>query len=215
MPYDRSVHSDKDAELELARSLLTGSEDAFDEFVNAYRTKLFQYSFLMCGQREDAEEVAQETLLRVFQSVDQLRDPERLKSWVFRIAKNACLMKRRKSVYAPAVELSLDQLHPRHGESEGAPFELADWSKLPDELASDEEARSALTAAIENLPDIYRSVILLRDVEEMTTEEAGEILDISVDTVKQRLHRGRLALRRQLDFYLRNAGRDKDERTTV
>ena len=62
----------------------------------------------MCGHREDAEEVAQETLLKVFESIDQLRDPSRLKSWVFRIAKNECFMKRRKSVFAPKAELSLD-----------------------------------------------------------------------------------------------------------
>ena len=70
----------------------------------------------MCGQREDAEEVAQETLLRVFESFDRLREPERVRSWVFRIARNACLMKRRKSAFAPSRELSLDeflQLHCR------------------------------------------------------------------------------------------------------
>ena len=70
---------------------------AFDEFVDMFRGKLFQYSFLNCGQREDAEEVAQETLLRAFQSFHQLQDSAHVKAWIFRIARNFCLMKRRKS----------------------------------------------------------------------------------------------------------------------
>ena len=80
----------------------------FDRFVARFRPKIFQYSWLMCGHREDAEEVAQETLLRVFESFDQLRDPDRVRAWVFRIAKNACLMKRRRSRYAPSHQIPLD-----------------------------------------------------------------------------------------------------------
>src|SRR5690349_25164426 len=91
---------------------MAGDPGAFDRFVARFRPKIFQYSWLMCGDREDAEEVAQETLLRVFESLDQLRDPDRVRAWVFRIAKNACLMKRRKSVFAPARELSLDEVLP-------------------------------------------------------------------------------------------------------
>ena len=162
----------------------------------------------MCGQREDAEEVAQETLLRVFQSLDRLREPERLKSWVFRIAKNACLMKRRKSVFAPSRELSLDDLKPKkHGSGDTLRLEIADWSMLPDEVVLDAELRTALTAAVRSLPEIYRSVVLLRDVEEMTTEETSEILDVSVDVVRTRLHRARLALRKEMDHHVRTMER--------
>lgn len=191
---------------ELAEQLLAGSEQAFDEFVHVYRRKLFQYSYLMCGQREDAEEVAQETLLRVFQHLNELREPSRLKVWVFRIAKNACLMKRRKSIFAPQEELSLDQLRPiPMGDGAGARIEIADWTKLPDEAMLHAELRSALTAAIQRLPEIYRSVVLLRDMEELTTEEAAEILDVTTDVVKTRLHRGRLGLRKEMDRYLRRS----------
>jgi len=157
----------------------------------------------MCRQREDAEEVAQETLMRVFESIDQLREPARLKPWVFRIARNECLMKRRKSVFAPSVELSLDDLQPNRLENRRG-IEIADWSTLPDDIVLHSELRDALTGAIRALPEIYRSVVLLRDVEELSTEETAEILDISTDTVKTRLHRGRLALRKHLDAYLRS-----------
>ncbi len=103
---------ERDTEVALARQLIAGEPEAFDRFVEHFRAKIFHYSWLMCGQREDAEEVAQETLLKVFESFDHLREPERVRPWVFRIAKNACLMKRRKSVFAPSQELSLDEFLP-------------------------------------------------------------------------------------------------------
>lgn len=192
-------------DLELARALLAAEPGAFDAFVEAYRTKLFNYSFLMCGQREDAEEVAQETLMKVFASFDQLREPERLKSWVFRIAKNFCLMKRRKSVFAPEVEISLDEVRPAKDSGDGMTLDIADWSSLPDNVAANAELRSVLTAAVKELPELYRSVFLLRDVEELGTEETAQILDVSIDVVKTRLHRARLALRQKLDQHLRTA----------
>jgi RNA polymerase sigma-70 factor (ECF subfamily) len=204
-----SVPGEQKSDAELAVALLTGDEAVFTEFVKAFHARLSQYSLLMCGHREDAEEVAQETLLKVFESVDQLRDPNRLKSWIFRIAKNECFMKRRKSVFAPKVELSLDQLKPaRFGDSESGGIEIADWTSLPDDLVLDAELQEALTRAIRELPEIYRSVVLLRDVEELTTDETAEVLEISSDTVKTRLHRGRLALRRQMDQYLRTRTRE-------
>ena len=194
------------SDVQLALELLKGDEEAFTQFVNAFHARLSQYSFLMCGQKEDAEDVAQETLLKVFESIDQLRDPNRLKAWVFRIAKNECFMKRRKSVFAPKIELSLEDLRPRRvndGEVHG--IQIADWTALPEDLLLDAELQNALTRSIQELPETYRSVVLLRDVEELTTEETAEVLDISPDAVKTRLHRGRLALRQHMDHYLRNA----------
>jgi|SRR5581483_298575 len=206
--YDRTVRPELKTDAELAENLLAGTENAFTEFVAAYHSKLSRYSFLICGHREDAEEVAQETLLKVFESIDQLRDPARLKGWVFRIAKNECLMKRRKSMFAPKAELSLDELRPKRNGDGEMTIEIADWSRLPDNLLFDSELHDALIEGIRQLPEIYRTVLLLRDVEELTTEEAAEVLDISRDTVKTRLHRGRLALRQHLDLYLRNVEGD-------
>jgi len=189
---------------QLARDLLSGNEEAFTRFVNAYRARLSQYSFLICGHREDAEEVAQETLLRVFESADQLRDPARLRAWVFRIAKNECFMKRRKSVFAPKTELSLDELRPRKPDGDPAAPEIADWSRLPDDLLFDSELHRALLSAIQQLPEVYKTALLLRDVEELTTDETAEALEISINAVKTRVHRGRLALRRHMESYLRS-----------
>ena len=192
-------------EVELARDLVEGKPGAFDQFVELYRSKLFHYSFMMCGHREDAEEVAQETLMNVFEHLDQLREPERVRSWVFRIAKNACLMKRRKSVFAPTEELSLDELMPVSGMDGGqVKIQIADWSALPDAEVLRSELRRQLDQAIAELPEIYRAVMLLRDVEDLSTQESAEILGITEDTVKTRLHRARLAVRQKLDQYLQS-----------
>lgn len=196
---------DRSEEVALARDLLAGRPEAFERFVEVYQTKVFHYSLLMCGHREDAEEVAQETLMNVFTHFDQLREPEKVRGWVFRIARNACYMKRRKSLFAPSHELSLEELMPA-GERDGerVRIQIADWSPLPDSQVLRSELRQELDRAISELPEIYRSVVLLRDVEELSTEETAQILDVSGDVVKTRLHRGRLALRQKLDQYLRS-----------
>ena len=197
---------DRQAETALARQLLNGDLGAFDRFVAYFRSRIFNYSWLMCGQREDAEEVAQEALLRVFEKFTELRDPERVRPWVFRIAKNACLTKRRRSLFAPSnnQEVSLDSLMPaRDGQGGGVRIENADWSRLQEDQVLQAEMHKELRQAIRDLPDLYRPVILLRDMEELSTEETAQILDVSEDVVKTRLHRARLMLRRQLDARLR------------
>lgn len=182
---------------------MEGKVEAFDDFVENFRTRVFQYSYLMCGHREDAEEVAQDTLLKVFENFAALREPERVRSWVFRIAKNTCLMKRRRSIFAPEHEISLEQ-YAHQAKSDGRTYEreIPGDGELPDAELYRREMNAALTHAIEQLPPNYRSVILLRDIEQLSTEEAAEILDVSIDVVKQRLHRARLSLRKMLDVQL-------------
>jgi RNA polymerase sigma-70 factor (ECF subfamily) len=198
---------ERGAEVDLARQLMTGDANAFDRFVAHFGAKIFHYSWLMCGQREDAEDVAQETLLKVFESFDQLREPERVRPWVFRIARNACLMKRRKSVFAPAQELSLDEFVPSMNHENGHPkLQIADWSGLPDHQLIRSEMKHLLDQAISELPENYKSVLLMRDVEDLSTLETAEVLDLTEDVVKTRLHRARLAVRRKLDEYLRTNG---------
>jgi RNA polymerase sigma-70 factor (ECF subfamily) len=189
--------------VDLARRLMAGDREAFEPFVEVFGAKIFQYTWLMCGQREDAEEVAQETLFKVFGSFAQLKEPEHVKAWVFRIAKNFCLMKRRRSVFAPERELSLDELMPARDQEGGeVKLQIADPGPLPDDLVFRGEINRRLEQALRQLPELYRSVVLLRDVEELSTAETAAVLDITEDTVKQRLHRGRLALRKELDGYL-------------
>jgi RNA polymerase sigma-70 factor, ECF subfamily len=187
---------DRQQETALATALAAGEPRAFEAFVEHFRSKIFHYSWLMCGHPEDAEEVAQETLLKVFESFDQLREPERVRAWVFRIAKNACLMQRRRSVFAPAHELSIDELAPT--------VEPAGSEPAPDSRLLHGELKAILDRLIVELPPTYRAVVLLRDVEELSTEETAQILDISTDLVKTRLHRARKAMKQSLDCYLNN-----------
>jgi RNA polymerase sigma-70 factor (ECF subfamily) len=175
-------------ESRLARDLLAGAPGAFDRFAARFRPKIFQYSWLMCGHRDDADEVAQETMLQVFVSLDQLRDPERVRAWVFRIAKNVCLMKGRKSIYAPAREGPLEDAESGR-----------DRGPLPDGQAMAHEMKTALHNAILALPEIYRAVVILRDIEELSTEETAGLLEVPADVVKTRLHRGRLALKQKME----------------
>ena len=192
------------SEIELARQLIERKPEAFDRFVDHFRSKIFNYSRLMCGQQEDAEEVAQETLLKVFENFDQLREPEHIRAWVFRIAKNACLIKRRRSIYAPQQEFSLDELMPaRRASGDPMKIEIADWSSIPEDEVLRSELQQVIASAIAEMPEIYRSVMLLRDVEELSTEETAQVLDLNTDAVKTRLHRARLLARKKLDGYLR------------
>ena len=183
-------------EAELARALAADEPEAFDRFVAHFRDKIFHYSWMMCGRPEDAEEVAQETLLRVFESFDQLREPGNVRAWVFRIAKNACLMQRRKSLFAPKQEESLDELQ--------VESDIAGDAPPPDIELERSELRALLDRVIRELPPAYRSVVMLRDREELSTEETAQILDLSVDVVKTRLRRARVAMREKLDCYLNN-----------
>lgn len=187
---------DTPSESGLAQALLAGQPDGFERFVEHFRSKIFHFSWLMCGSPEDAEEVAQETLLKVFESFSQLRDPERVRAWVFRIARNVCLMQRRKSVFAPSHEFSLDELPPTD--------EVADAGSPPEGRLLKHELRAVIDRVIVELPLSYRAVVLLRDMEELTTEETAQILGLTADVVKTRLHRGRAAMRQKLDCYVNN-----------
>jgi len=172
--------------------VLAGEANAFEQFVEHFRSKIFRYSWLMCGRPEDADEVAQETLLKVFQNIDQLREPEHVRSWVFRTARNVCLMQRRKSVFAPSEELPIDDMP------------LADDAEPTDTRLLQAELRAVIERAVMELPPTYRSVVLLRDLEGLSTEDTAHVLDLRIDVVKTRLHRGRAGLKQKLDCYVHN-----------
>jgi RNA polymerase sigma-70 factor, ECF subfamily len=180
----------------MAQSLLGGDAESFDRFVEHFRARVFHYSWLMCGVPQDAEEVAQETMLKAFQNLAQLRDPANVRAWVLRIARNVCLMRHRKSLSGPTEEIPLDSLPPD--------VELAGADRLPDAALLDSELRAVLDRIILELPPAYRAVVVLRDIEELSTEETARILDLNSAVVKTRLHRGRAAMREKLDCYLNN-----------
>ena len=170
---------------------------AFDAFVARYGGRLFAFGMRMCGHREDAEDVFQETLLKAFTGLASLREPKAIRTWLFRVASNQCLMKRRAEKSDPTQGISLEQLKPS-GWEDGQPVEVPDWSDLPEDGARRSELRAALEKAISDLPPDYKETVILRDIEGLTTEETADVLGVRTPTVKMRLHRARMALRDRL-----------------
>jgi len=171
---------------------------AFDEFVNRYGNRIYGFGLRMCGEREDARDILQETLIKAFESLSTLKAPKALKSWLYRVASNACLMKRRKGKFDPVRELSLEEMMPANQES--ATFEIPDAAAVaPDDAVAAEQMRREVRRAILALPPHYRIVLLLRDIEQLSTHETAEALGLPETTIKMRLHRARLGVRTFLE----------------
>lgn len=186
----------------LLEAISEGRPDAFDAFVDRYGRRILAFGLRMCGQREDAEDVFQETLLKAFQSLEKVNDPGAVRTWLFRVASNQCLMKRRRE--APKREVPLESYKP-DGFDLGEPAEIADWSRLPEDEARRTELHAALEGALQALAPELRIVVLLRDVEGLSTRETAEALSLGASAVKMRLHRARLALREHLSLYAEKA----------
>lgn len=155
----------------------------------------FRFSLLVCGHAEDAEDVMQDALLQTYRYVQGIREPQAFRTWLYRTVRNACLMKRRRRAGEPAHHVSLEQ-----GESrEGEPVDVLDPAKGPDELAVNARLGERLQSALQALPPSHRVVVVLREVEGLSTREVASVLKISEDNVKTRLHRARLLLRQQLE----------------
>ncbi len=193
-------------EAELIASLnkmKAGEAGAFERFFVLVEKRILAFGLKVCGHVEDAKDTLQETLLSTFKALPNLefKDAKAFNVWLYKVAKNSCLMMRRKSAYQPEQELSLDQFMPGKG-SEGAPIEIADRSALPDDLLLKNELKEIVRRATLSLPQEYRLVLVLRDMEQLSTKEVAEVLDISEQNVKIRLHRARLFLRQELERHL-------------
>jgi RNA polymerase sigma-70 factor, ECF subfamily len=179
-----------------------GKSGAFERFFALVEKRVFAFGLKVCGHVEDAKDTVQETLLSAFKALPNLdfKDSKALNVWLYKVAKNSCLMMRRKSAYQPEQELSLEQFMPGGGK-EGKPIEIPDWSNLPDDALLKEELREIVRRAMLALPIQYRMALALRDMEQLTTKEVAEVLGISEQNVKIRLHRARLFLRKELERY--------------
>jgi RNA polymerase sigma-70 factor (ECF subfamily) len=155
----------------------------------------------VCGSHEDAQDTAQETLIRLARQLREFPDSRALAVWLYKVAKTQCLMSRRKSKFAPAQMLSLDDLMPKDSalSREG----IKSWQITPEETVLNQELRGRLEHAILALPKHYRLVLILRDMEQLDTREVAEVMGISEVTVKMRLHRARVFVRNALTGYVR------------
>jgi RNA polymerase sigma-70 factor (ECF subfamily) len=187
-------------EAKLLESIRSDQPGAFESFVSLFEDRLFRFGMRMCGEREDARDVLQDTLFQAFKSIKTLKHPEALKSWLYRVAANACLMKRRRGKFEPEKELSLEELGPS---DPGAPAaEIPDPAALPDQALLRTELGERVRRAVAEVPPHYRIVLVMRDMERLSTSEVAEALGVPETTVKMRLHRARLMVRRSLEAAL-------------
>jgi len=149
----------------------------------------------VCGQREDAEDTMQEVLLKSVPHLPKFDSPKALVVWLYKVAKNRCLMSRRRSKFAPNPDLSLEELMPDRKELE----QLGNGGSInPEAFAIRSQEAGRLRDAIQRLPPQYRIVLVLRDMEGLTDEEVTEITGLRSGTVRVRLHRARLFVRKEL-----------------
>lgn len=182
--------------------MTTSSDGRSDEFlgvVERHESRIFGFLSRMCRSREDARDALQETFLAAFRTFGDFRGEAKVSTWLYRIAANACLKMRRRRKFEPERELSLEEFMPVG--REGQTRDVADWAATPETAALEGELHEALESAIGELPEPYRVVLVLRDVEGLAAEEVGEILGLSVAAVKSRLHRARLYVRQRLDVH--------------
>jgi len=191
----------EDYDHELIARFKKGSMTAMEKIVEKYEEMLFNFGKRMCGHTQDAEDIMQETFLNAFKSLKDFREETKLKNWLFRIAANACYRKRRKKKDEPDRELSLDAL--MNPEGNGQKFDIPDASNDPGEDLIRTELKEVIAAATQRLPAIYRLVFNLRDIEGFSTEETADILDITTQSVKTRLHRARLFLRNEISDHFK------------
>jgi len=199
MPKPPEKTRSDDSDNELVRAINAGQQDRFYELVKRYEKSLYNFGLRMCDNPSDAEDMVQDTFLNVHRYIGGFRHETKFKNWLYRVATSACLKKKRRSKYAPDRELSLDEFLPSDESAVSA--DLPRWASQPLEQVLDEELGDVIRHALLDLPEKYRLVIVLRDVEGFNTQETADILNLTPANVKVRLHRARLFLRTALKTY--------------
>lgn len=198
------VQPDVNGDAELVARARDGDPAAFEELVQKYERKVFRLAKNITNNDEDAEDVLQETFLKAYSHLDGFQGNSRFYTWLVRIAVNEALMKLRKRKSDKMV--SLDE-GIETGE-ETMVREIAVWEDDPEQRYSQEEIRAILHEAISSLRPAFRTVFILRDIEELSTEETANLLDLSIPAVKSRLLRARLQLRERLTRFFKRKGDD-------
>jgi RNA polymerase sigma-70 factor, ECF subfamily len=185
----------------LAR-LQGGEEGALAEVAETYGSKIYQLAFRYLRNKEDAEEVVQDVLYKVHRKVGSFRGDAALSSWIYRITFNTAMSRLRTARYQRSQADDAQLLTGFNDEGGSIPRqEVADWSDMADERVLRSQLRRRVLRAILALPAIYRAPVVLRDLQGMSTEEASAVLRVKDQTLKSRLHRGRVILRKQLSDF--------------
>lgn len=184
------------AEVQQALEVLQQNRpDAVEQALALLQGTVFSFSMRVCGHRQDAEDTMQETLLKAIPYLRRFSSPKALGVWLYKVAKSRCLMSRRRSKFAPKVDLSLEDLMPDRKELEALAGSAAD---TPEKSFLRGEAAEQLRRAVLKLPPPYRLPLVLHDMEELSTEEVARVLGLREGTVRVRLHRARVFVRNEL-----------------
>jgi RNA polymerase sigma-70 factor (ECF subfamily) len=201
---ETAVKLEPEADLALVERLRGGDQAALEVLMERYASRVYRLAHGITRNEADAEEVVQDVFLTIFRKAYTFEGRAALGSWIYRVTTNAALIKRRGR--HPEREVPLDSHLPTFlsdGHRAGnRDFLLADWSQMPDSELLSQETRTILTRAIDGLPDHYRAVLVLRDIEGLSSEETAEVVGESVAAVKSRLHRARMVLREELTRHL-------------
>jgi RNA polymerase sigma-70 factor (ECF subfamily) len=193
------------------KSLITriraGEKELFHELIGPYERAVYAVAYSVLRNPADTEEVAQEAVLKAFTKLDQLHADEKFKGWLLKITFNEARLRRRKN-HGHLYE-SLDESGQNEVEGEFMPRQFADWRDVPSEFLEKAEIRRAVEQSLLALPEKYREVFVLRDLEQMSVEETAQVLGISVAGVKTRLHRARLQMRELLTPVFRKRWTDR------
>jgi RNA polymerase sigma-70 factor, ECF subfamily len=192
---------DRTQDRQLIARLQARDETAVQELAERYSARIYQLALRHMKNREDAEEVTQDVLMKVYRKVDAFRGDAALSSWIYRITFNTAMSRLRNTRLARQAEQEKERALAASAAFEDrprTPRQAADWSRMPDEELMRTQLRDAVAQAIGELPEIYRVPVVLRDIQGLTTEEASSRLKLKDQTLKSRLHRGRLMLRERL-----------------
>lgn len=188
-----------DIDHQLIAKVKSGDERAFAKLVQQYEQTVWGFAFKLCRDKEKAEESYQDTFINVFRKIDQFDGRSKFSTWLYSIVAHNCLMKRRKRKLDSLLE-SYDE--PPNGDDPQTQKQLASWSDTPIEKLMNREMKERLDSAIQKLPDDYKIVFVLRDLEGRSAEETAKITKLSVPAVKSRLRRSRIFLREQLHEFM-------------
>jgi RNA polymerase sigma-70 factor (ECF subfamily) len=186
---------------QLIARLQAGDETAVQDLADRYRPRIAQLAMRYMKNREDAEEVTQDVLMKVYRKVNAFRGDSAFSSWIYRITFNTAMSRLRTNRAERAADQERDRLlatERPNDESTRTLREPADWTHMPDEEVLRSQLRDAVAEAIDDLPEIYRAPVVLRDIQGLSTEEASTRLKVKDQTLKSRLHRGRVMLRERL-----------------
>jgi RNA polymerase sigma-70 factor (ECF subfamily) len=194
---------DRTEDRQLIARLQAGDEVAVQELAERFTPRIFQLAMRHMKNREDAEEVTQDVLVKVYRKVGEFRGDSALSSWIYRITFNTAMSRLRNGRLARAADKERERVESTSSAEERARLtrQPVDWSRMPDEELLKGQLRQAVATAIAELPEIYREPVVLRDIQGLTTEEASSRLHLKDQTLKSRLHRGRLMLRERLSAF--------------